>query len=329
MSDKPRWGIVGTGGIARAFARDLLLDGHALTAVGSRAQQTADAFAREFGLAAAYPSYEALAADPDVDIVYVATPHSLHHENAALALRSGKHVLVEKAFTINAAQARDLVELARANSLVILEAMWTRWLPHMTRIREIIADGVLGEVRSLHADHSQLLPADPAHRLNDPALGGGALLDLGVYPVSFASQLFGPPATVQAAATLTPTGVDAHVAAILTYPGGAIATFQAASTMRGPNTAAVTGTRGRIEIDAVWYSPASFRVYDSSGALLESYPQPELNGRGMYFQAREMEDLVRRGQLTSDVMPADETISVMGTMDRIREQIAVRYPAEW
>ncbi len=328
MSDKLRWGIVGTGGIARTFARDLLLDGHAVTAVGSRAQHTADAFAREFGLATAHPSYEALAGDPDVDIVYVATPHSLHHENAALALRSGKHVLVEKAFTINAAQARDLIELARANSLVVLEAMWTRWLPHMTRIREIIANGVLGEVRSLHADHSQLLPADPAHRLNDPGLGGGALLDLGVYPVSFASQLLGPPGTIQAAATLTPAGVDGHVAAILSYPDGALATFQAASTMRGPNTATVTGTQGRIEIDAVWYSPASFRVYDSSGSLLESYQQPELNGRGMYFQAREMEELVRRGQLTSDAMPADETISVMDTMDRIREQIRVRYPGE-
>ena len=328
MSDKLRWGIVGTGGIARTFARDLLLDGHAVTAVGSRAQHTADAFAREFGLATAHPSYEALAGDPDVDIVYVATPHSLHHENAALALRSGKHVLVEKAFTINATQARDLIELAWANSLVVLEAMWTRWLPHMTRIREIIANGVLGEVRSLHADHSQLLPADPAHRLNDPRLGGGALLDLGVYPVSFASQLLGPPGTIQAAATLTPAGVDGHVAAILSYPDGALATFQAASTMRGPNTATVTGTQGRIEIDAVWYSPASFRVYDSSGSLLESYQRPELNGRGMYFQAREMEELVRRGQLTSDAMPADETISVMDTMDRIREQIGVRYPGE-
>lgn len=328
MSDKPRWGIVGTGKIARAFAHDLLLDGHALTAVGSRAQPTADAFASEFGLETAHPSYEELAGDPDVDIVYVATPHTQHHENAALALQSGKHVLVEKAFTINATQARDLIELAQANSLVVLEAMWTRWLPHMTRIREIIADGVLGEVRSLHADHLRLLPADPAHRINDPGLGGGALLDLGVYPVSFASQMFGPPAAVQAAATLTPTGVDGHVAAVLSYPGGAIATFQAATTTRGPNTALVTGTLGRIEIDPVWYSPASFRVYDNSNSLLESYQQPELNGKGMYFQAREMEDLVWRGQLTSAAMPADETISVIDTMDRIREQIGVRYQSE-
>lgn len=328
MNDKPRWGIVGTGLIARAFARDLLLDGHTLTAVGSRARHTADAFAREFGLQTAHPSYEALAEDADVDIVYVATPHTQHHANAALALRSGKHVLVEKPFTINAAQARDLIELARARSLVVLEAMWTRWLPHMARIREIIADGVLGPVQSMHADHSQLLPADPAHRLNDPELGGGALLDLGVYPVSFASQLFGPPETVQAVATLTPAGVDGHVAALLSYPAGAIATFQSASTMRGPNTATVTGTRGRIEIDAVWYSPTSFRVYDGVNTLVESYPRPQISGRGMQFQAREMEELVRRGQLSSDMLPAEETIAVMDTLDRIRGLIGVRYPGE-
>ena len=328
MNDKPRWGIVGTGGIARSFARDLVLDGHTLTAVGSRSQHTADAFASEFGAPTAHPSYEALAADPNVDIVYVATPHPMHHDNAALMLRHGKHVLVEKPFTINAAEARDLVELAKESSLVILEAMWTRWLPHMVRIREIIAGGVLGDVRAMHADHSQLLPADPAHRINAPELGGGALLDLGVYPASFASQLFGAPETVQAAATMTPTGVDAHVAAVLSYPAEALATFQAASTMRGSNTATVTGTLGRIEIDAVWYTPTSFRVYDSSNALIESYQRGEITGRGMQFQAREMEDLVRRGQLSSDILPTDETISIMDTLDRIRGLIGVRYPGE-
>src|SRR5579859_5409147 len=203
MNSTLRWGIISTGGIARTFTRDLQLDGHEVTAVGSRTQDSADAFAREFGLRAAYPSYEALAADPEVDIVYVATPHTFHHANATLALQAGKHVLVEKPFTINAAQAADLVELARSRSLVILEAMWTRWLPHMVRIQEIIAAGTLGLVRALDADHSQLLSADPAHRLNAPGLGGGALLDLGVYPISFASQLFGPEETAQAAATLT------------------------------------------------------------------------------------------------------------------------------
>jgi predicted dehydrogenase len=328
MDGNLRWGIIGTGGIARTFARDLQLDGHTVTAVGSRAQHTADEFAREFGLPTAHPAYQALAEDPDVDIVYVATPHPFHHANATLALRAGKHVLVEKPFTINAAQAADLVELARASSLVILEAMWTRWLPHMVRIREIVAGGTLGLVRALNADHSQLLPADPAHRLNAPELGGGALLDLGVYPVSFASQLFGPEQTAQAAATLTPTGVDGHVAAILSYPSGAMATFQCASTMRGPNTATVTGSLGRIEIDAVWYTPTSFRVYDSANELIETHEPPDITGRGMQFQARAMEDLIHRGELSSDLLPADETISVMGTLDRIRQIIGVRYPGE-
>jgi predicted dehydrogenase len=328
MNSTLGWGIISTGGIARSFVRDLLLDGHDVTAVGSRAQDSADAFAREFGLRAAYPSYEALVADPGVDIVYVATPHTFHHANATLALQAGKHVLVEKPFAINAAQAADLIELARSRSLVILEAMWTRWLPHMVRIREIIAAGTLGLVRAMDADHSQLLSADPAHRLNAPELGGGALLDLGVYPVSFASQLFGPEETVQAAATLGPTGVDNHVAAILSYPSGAMATIQCASTMRGPVTATVTGTAGRIEIDAAWYTPTSFRVYNSANDVTESYQTPPITGRGMQFQAREMESLVRHGQLSSDVLPTDETISVLGTLDRIRAIIGVRYPGE-
>ena len=328
MNDKPRWGIVGTGGIARAFARDLLLDGHALTAVGSRAQGTADTFAREFGLAAAHPSYEALAEDADVDIVYVATPHTLHHANAALALRSGKHVLVEKPFTINAAQAVDLIELARANSLVILEAMWTRWLPHMVRIREIIAGGVLGPVRSMHADHSQLLPADPAHRLNAPELGGGALLDLGVYPVSFASELFGPPQTVQAAATLTPTGVDGHVAAILAYPGGAIATFQCASTMRGPNTATVTGSRGRIRSTR----SGTARPASASTTAPTTWWRAT-DGRRSRAAACSSRPARWKNWCAAASCPArrcrlEETISVMETLDRIRGLIGVRYPAE-
>ena len=217
-----------------------------------------------------------------MDIVYVATPHTFHHANATLALQAGKHVLVEKPFTINAAQAADLVELARSRSLVILEAMWTRWLPHMLRIQEIIAAGTLGLVRALDADHSQLLSADPAHRLNAPGLGGGALLDLGVYPISFASQLFGPEETAQAAATLTPTGVDGHVAAILSYPSGAMTTIQCASSMRGPVTATVTGAAGRIEIDAAWYTPTSFRVYNSANDVIESYQTPPFTGRGMH-----------------------------------------------
>ena len=173
-----RWGILGTGGIAHAQAADLVANGFIVTAVGSRNRESAEAFAAEFAIPVAYDSYESLVGDPGVDIVYVSTPHPFHAPNATLALRAGKHVLLEKPFAMNAREARAVVELAQSSGLVVLEAMWTRFLPHMRRIREIIAAGTIGEVRTLLADHNQLLPSDPLHRLNNPALGGGALLDL-------------------------------------------------------------------------------------------------------------------------------------------------------
>ena len=322
-----RWGILGTGGIALQFTRDLLLAGHTVTAVGSRAKESAEGFAALFELPAAHASYESLVADPTVDLVYVATPHPFHYANARLALEAGKHVLVEKPFTLNAVQAQRLVSLAADRGLLVLEAMWTRWLPHMARLREILAAGTIGEVRSMSADHTQRLPDDPGHRLNALELGGGALLDLGVYPVSFASQLFGPPQSVQATATFKETGADAQVATMFRYPGGQIATTYSASTTQGPNVAVVLGTGGRIEIDSVWYTASGLRVYDGAGTLIEE-ARPAVAGRGMHFQAAEAERLVSEGRIASDVLPPQETVAIMATLDAIREQIGLRYPAE-
>jgi predicted dehydrogenase len=322
-----RWGILGTGGIARQFTRDLLLTGHAVSAVGSRTRENAEQFAGLFELAAAHVSYESLVADPAVDLVYVATPHPWHYPNAKLALDAGKHVLVEKPFTLNAAQAQGLVTLAADRGLLVLEAMWTRWLPHMVRLREIVAAGAIGEPRSMSADHTQLLPADPAHRLNDLNLGGGALLDLGVYPVSFASQLFGAPQSVQAIATFKDTGADAQVATMFRYPRGQIATTYSASVTRGPNVAVVLGGNGRIEIDSIWYAATGLRVYDNAGRLIEEY-RPPVEGRGMHFQADEAERLVSQGRTASDILPPHETVAIMATLDAIREQIGLRYPDE-
>ena len=208
MTDSLRWGILGTGGIADLFVTDLLSNGFTVAAVGSRSQEGADAFAARHGIARAHASYEALVADDEIDIVYVATPHPHHADNAELVLNAGKHALVEKPFTVNAAEARRVTELAAEKKLVVLEAMWTRWLPHMRRIRELLAAGALGEVRALIADHDQKLPTDPEHRLQNLQLGGGALLDLGIYPVSFAWDVFGAPASVHAISSPTPTGVD-------------------------------------------------------------------------------------------------------------------------
>ena len=322
-----RWGILGTGGIASQFTRDLLLAGHTVAAAGSRTRENAERFAALFGLPAAHGSYESLVADPSVDLVYVATPHPFHYPNASLALDAGKHVLVEKPFTLNAVQAERLVAHAADKRLLVLEAMWTRWLPHMARLREILAAGTIGEPRSMSADHTQRLPDDPAHRLNALELGGGALLDLGVYPVSFASELFGAPQSIQAVATFKETGADAQVATMFRYPGGQIATTYSASTTRGPNVAVVLGTSGRVEIDSVWYTATGLRVYDGNGTLIEEV-RPRVEGRGMQFQAAEAERLVSEGRIASDILPPQETVAAMATLDAVREQIGLRYPGE-
>src|ERR1700712_402803 len=175
VSNSLRWGILGTGFIASEFTQDLLATGMTITAVGSRSQESADAYAAKYGIPTAHSSYEALAADPNVDAIYISTPHPFHYDNAKLVLGAGKHALVEKAFTLNAREAREVVDLATEKNLVVLEAMWTRWLPHMVRVREIIAAGTLGDVRTVIADHNQHLPSDPTHRILNPDLGGGAL----------------------------------------------------------------------------------------------------------------------------------------------------------
>lgn len=327
MTERLRWGILATGGIAHAFTNDLKLNGFTVQAVGSRSQGSADAFAAEFGIPNAHGSYEALVADPEVDVIYVSTPHPMHAAGARLALEAGKHVLVEKAFTVNAAEARAIADLAAAKGLLVLEAMWTRYLPHMARIREIIAEGTLGDLRTLIADHTQLLSDDPAHRINALELGGGALLDLGIYPVSFAWDLFGAPQSTHASATFRPTGADAQIAVVYGYEGGRMAVTHSASDAKGANTAVILGTAARIEIDHVWYTPTTFRVIAADGTVLEEY-RSEVTGRGMHFQADAVERLVAAGALTGDLLPIDETVAIMASLDEIRRQIGLAYPSE-
>jgi predicted dehydrogenase len=323
-----RWGILAAGGIARRFASDLQANGMTVTAVGSRTPEKAAAFAEALGIAKAHGSYAELAADPDVDAIYVATPHPFHVTAGELAIRAGKHVLIEKPFTINASEARRLADLGREHGVVVVEAMWTRFLPHMVRLRALIAEGRLGEIRALVATHTQDLPDDPQHRLNDLALGGGALLDLGIYPVSFAFDMLGEPAEIVARGRLRETGADAEVSALLRYPGGATAMLLTTSDAGGPNRAQLNGTGGYVDIDGVWYAPTSFRLFDAEKKLVEEYVSPEINGRGMHFQALEVERLVAAGQLSSPSMPIEQSVAIMRAMDTIRAQIGVAYPGE-
>jgi predicted dehydrogenase len=323
-----RWGILGTGWIASEFTQDLLANGMTVAAVGSRTQASADEFAARFGIQKAHASYEALAADPGVDAIYVSTPHPFHYDNARLALNAGKHVLVEKVFTLNAKEAREVVELAEAKNLVVLEAMWTRWLPHMLRVREIIAAGTLGEVRTVIADHNQHISGDPTNRLNNPDLGGGALLDLGIYPVSLAWDIFGKPSTILSLSSpVLATGVDRQTAILFGYEGGQQAVLHAALDTAGSNTAAIIGTEGRIEIDPVWYTPTSFTVYDASNAVIERF-EHSVTRRGMQYQAKALEKLVATGAREGVELPPSETVAIMESLDEIRRQIGLHYAVE-
>jgi len=306
---------------------DLRVLGSTVAAVGSRTQARADAYAAQWDIPVAHGSYEALVNDPAIDVVYVATPHPAHAADAILALEAGKHVLVEKAFTINAAEARRVTELARERGLVVLEAMWTRWLPHMVRIRELIASGALGEVRTVIADHTQKLSSDPAHRIQDPALGGGALLDLGIYPVAFAWDVFGPPTRISATSSPTATGVDRQTAMIFDYADGQQAVLHCALDTQGPNRAVILGTEARIEIDGVWYCPTTFRLIGPDDEVIETF-DGSTPGRGMQFQAAQLEELVAAGDLEGPILSPAETVAIMESLDEVRSQIGLVYPSE-
>jgi predicted dehydrogenase len=322
-----RWGILGTGFIAGLQTQDLAENGFTVQAVGSRNAESSKAFSEKFSIPSAYASYEALVADPDVDVVYIASPHTYHHAHALLALNAGKHVLVEKPFTINAREAQEIFALAEAKGLVALEAMWSRFLPHMIRLREIIAEGSLGQIRKVTASHNQNLPKDPAHRLNDPALGGGALLDLGVYPVSFAIDVLGIPDTIRASASMTATGVDRQTAAIFEYADGQQALVDCALDTASNNRAVVIGTEGWIDIESTWYNPTPFTWFDNAGNVLEKFDQ-RVTSRGMQYQSAEMERLIRAGLTAGTVLPPSESVAVMAAMDEIRRQIGLTYDAD-
>ncbi|MCA1337472.1 Gfo/Idh/MocA family protein [Pseudooceanicola marinus] len=327
MTQSCKWGIMATGLIAERFVKDLTLAGLPVTAVGSRSGAKAQTFAQEHGIPSAHGSYEALVADPNVDIIYVATPHPFHLEGARLALEAGKHVMIEKPFAMNAAEAAEITALARARGLFVLEAMWTRFLPHMTRLHEILAAGTIGQVHTLKADHSQDLPDAPEHRLNKMELGGGALLDLGIYPVSFACDILGLPAEAQAVARFRETGADAGVAIILRHENGAISELSCASDFQGPNTATIIGDKGRIELDAIWYAPTRMCVYDSKGELVEEFAAPN-EGRGMQHQAIAAAAAISAGETGEPRMQPSETVEILGTMDSIRDRIGLRYAAD-
>ena len=325
-SEKFSWGILGPGGIAQAFAKDLaLLQGHTIGAVGSRSLENAQKFAATFG-GTAYGSYEELVADPSIDAIYVATPHPAHHDNVILALNAGKPVLCEKPFSVNAHEAQAMIDAAARNGVALMEAMWARFLPHYAKVREIVDSGVLGPILSIHADHGQRLADQGIARLIEPALAGGALLDLGIYPVSFAHMILGTPAQITSTAVMTDKGVDAQTSMIFTYEDGAQAVLTTTMIEQTPCRAVVAGLKGWLEIDRTFYNPAAMRVVLNDGTTTE-YPNA-YKGHGLREQAEVFAQLVRSGKLESEILTWKATVEIMTTLDTVREQIGLKYPFE-
>jgi predicted dehydrogenase len=335
-SDRPvRWGVLATGKIATAFVKNLdLLDECEVAAVGARRRESAEAFAREHGVGTAYGDYRSVVEDPAVDVVYVATPHSLHREHVELALEAGKPVLCEKAFTLDAREAEQLVALAREKDLFLMEAMWMRCNPLVRRLQQLVASGRLGEVRQVRADIGFVVDKPPTDRLLDPVLGGGALLDMGVYPLTFAQLFLGSPSSVAAAAALSEGGVDLNLALSLGYDSGAVAALTATMTAWSPRTASIATDRGRIDLPPAFHHPTT-ATWTPSGTDpdLGRPAEPEqlheeLIGTGLANEALEVVRCLRNGETESPLMPLDDTVAMMRLLDDIRDRIGVRYATD-
>ncbi|CAH2708547.1 Gfo/Idh/MocA family oxidoreductase [Xanthomonas campestris pv. nigromaculans] len=322
-----RWGVLGPGLIAAAFVSALRKHTRQQPfAVASRNRARADTFAKSWAMERAYDSYQALVDDRDIDIVYVATPHSEHLEHGLLALRAGKHVLIEKPMSTCAADARMLVQEARARGLFLMEAMWSRYLPHTSVLRKLLADGAIGEVRHVFADLSQIGPNDPMHRQRRPELGGGALLDLGVYTVQFSSMILAAPTDITATGALTDTGVDAFSTVVLSHAGAAQSTLISSIVARSSSVAYVTGSEGRIDLPGDFHNPTTLHLvgndYASKTAL---WADPTgVNGYdGLSWQATAAARYIGEGRTESPLHPLDEVVQIMTTLDVARAQLGV------
>lgn len=334
-----RWGVLGAGGIAAKFATEVpAFSSGDVVAVGSRDLAKARAFADRHGIAAAYGSYDELVAAPEVDAIYVATPHSHHHEHAILALEAGKPVLVEKAFTRNRAEAQEVLDLAGERGLFAMEAMWSRFLPHTVALRSLIESGALGEILLVEADHGQRL--EGVQRLLDPVLAGGALLDLGVYTLSFIQGILGAPATIDARGTLLDTGVDAQEVVTLTYGDSrALAVSTSSFLARSHTRATVAGRDGRVDVTGPFYRPTTFTFTPLDGEpwtwSSPERPAPRAGREvaaavegGFQYQAAEAARCISAGRLESEAHPWQATLDIMATMDEVRRQLGVVYPGE-
>ena len=324
MSETFRWGILGTGAIARKFVTDLeKLSNAEPYAVGSRAQASADDFAGQFGIQHAYGSYAALMQDSNVDAIYVATPHPFHKQNTLACLEAGKPVLCEKPFAVNSADAIEMVSKAREKGVFLMEAMWTRFLPVQVQVQEWIKAGKIGKPLALHCDFGFRAGFNPQSRLFDPALGGGALLDVGIYTISYASMVFGrQPETILADAFLGETGVDEQNSEIFIYPDGEQAVLTSAIRVSTAHRVRISGTEGAIEVPNFWHATEATLI-TADGSTEQASGEA-----GYQFEAAEVAECIQAGKLESERMSLDETVEIMRTMDTVRAMIELKYPME-
>jgi predicted dehydrogenase len=325
MVDQVRWGILATGGIADSFAEDLArLSDARMVAVGSRSLEAASTFALRHNIPQAYGTWQELAEDPEVDVIYVATPHSAHLAASMVCLAAGKAVVCEKPLTLDEATSAELITTARTAGLFFMEAMWMRVNPVIRRVKELIDDGAIGEITNITADFCVAGPFPPGHRMRAPELGGGALLDLGVYPVTFAHLFLGVPERVHAVAALTPEGTDQNTALTLSYASGALASLQCGFVGESEQAAVITGTRARIEIPRHFYRPTRYTLARADNDR-EKIQLP-IRGRGLLYEAEEAMRCLRAGLTESPLIPHEGTLEVMRTLDAARAQIGVVYP---
>ncbi len=321
------WGILGPGRIAQSFARDLaLVEGNRLMAVGSRSAERAEQFAAAFHVPRAYASYEALLADPEVQIIYIATPHDSHEKWSIRAMEAGKHVLVEKPAAVNAQQFRSMIACAQKNKVFLMEALWSRFNPSIMEVIQRVERGDIGNIKYIHADFSIYRDPPEDHRLVNIKLAGGALLDLGIYPVFLAVSLLGSPLDIQASAQLHPGGADLQTAAILRYENTLVnimCGIQGQSDMR----AKICGTGGTFFLEPTWHETQSYTLLNPGDGSTTNYPRPTL-GKGYSYEIMECMSCLQAGVQESPLWPWEKTLEVVSIMDEIRRQTGVRYPFE-
>ena len=328
MTKTIKWGIIGLGSISRKFATGLKSAADAeLYAVASRSQEKADAFGDEFGATKKYGSYEALANDPDVDAVYIGTPHPMHKPNTLLCLNAGKHVLCEKPFAVNSSEVKEMIALAREKNLFLMDAVWTRYFPVMIKLRELLAEKAIGDVMLVQSDFGfRTGTIDADKRAYNLDLAGGALLDVGIYPIQLASMVYGKqPTDIVSQVTIGSTGVDELSVTVFKYDEYEMATITTAIRMNTPHETRIMGSKGMILIPD-WWHPTEMTV-KIQGEDPQTYTYA-LDGNGYNYEAEEVGRCIREGLTESDVMPLDETLAIVDTMDRIREQWGLRYPSD-